>query len=272
MSYIVNYDKNPNCDNNLFSYKNLNHINKTQCRYLNIKISENSNNLDLINFINLNTLVISGIGILYFPKNINTLSKLEILDISLNHIKKIPNCICCDLSKLRILNIMSNKLTLLPKKIGYLVNLVKLNCGENKLVTISKNIGMCLKIEELNVSGNNLLFIPKSIRKLIQLKKLYINDNLLVSIDFIKYFVNLNLFYCDYNNLPFIPNNIGKLTKLQDFGCRYNNIKKIPLSIMNCKNLRDFIVDNLELDYIPDNLYSFLENTCEYNLNTLKHT
>ena len=74
----------------------------------------------------------------------------------------------------------NNQLTELPKEIGNLVNLTRLdlsNQGQSKLTELPKEIGNLVNLTKLDLVENELTKLPKEITNLVNLTELYLTDN-----------------------------------------------------------------------------------------------
>jgi Leucine-rich repeat (LRR) protein len=129
---------------------------------------------------------------LFFNKASNKLKKVEKLDLSYRKMDSIPEVIkhlrnvkklnleynniqnisvgnFCFLINLREMTIQHNKITAIPKEIGYLVNLSKLNLSFNKISSVSPAIGSLIKLTELKLQNNCIKELPPEIGKLFNL-------------------------------------------------------------------------------------------------------
>ncbi|EMK23721.1 leucine-rich repeat domain-containing protein [Leptospira kirschneri] len=74
----------------------------------------------------------------------------------------------------RVLNLWNNQLTTLPKEIGQLKNLQRLELNNNQLTTLSKGIGQLKNLKKLYLNNNQLSSEEKErIRKLLPKCQIY---------------------------------------------------------------------------------------------------
>lgn len=154
----------------------------------------NSNDLesisdDISKLSNLKVLDLSSNHLLRLPPTIADLQQLEILNLGIdlykigfapytkrNHLLELPSEIG-NLKKLRILNLSSNLLRSIPKELTQLRQLEKLNLNWNQLKNLPADIGDLTSLKELKIVGNQLTKIPQSIIKLKKLKLLELGNN-----------------------------------------------------------------------------------------------
>jgi len=111
---------------------------------------------------------------------INLLSSTE-LKVGYKHIAELPENIG-QLSQLKNIILIGNKLTRLPESIGQLINLNSFSVIRNDLTTLPESIGRLSQLEELDFSGNKLNFLPESIGQLQSLKSLLLSGNNLITL------------------------------------------------------------------------------------------
>ncbi|CAH2327870.1 leucine-rich repeat 1 [Pelobates cultripes] len=129
------------------------------------------------------------------------LKKLQKLDLSNNHIRKLPKtigdlvclqelnlqhnflesfevslCISAWGNTLTSLDLSENKLKALPVQFGQLKELINLKLDENELVQLPFTIGKLSKLRFLSATKNKLPYLPSSF-KMLNLEKLDLFDN-----------------------------------------------------------------------------------------------
>ena len=118
-----------------------------------------------------------------------------------------------NLEELYICNVnlieLPKELTELPKEIGNLTNLKRLNIRTNNFTKLPKEIGNLINLEKLYIDCNNLEISPDGIEKLINLEKLYIEIN-----------IDINIINKDFNFKSLPIEEIGKLNNLKDLSIR----------------------------------------------------
>ncbi|CAN7119622.1 unnamed protein product [Brassica rapa subsp. narinosa] len=139
------------------------------------------------------------------------------LDLSNNHIKKIPESLTARLLNLVALDIHSNQIKALPNSIGCLSKLKILNVSGNFLVYLPKTIQNCRSLEELNANFNELIRLPDSIGlELTNLRKLCVNSNKLITLPTsITYLTSLRVLDARLNCLMILPEDLENLINLE---------------------------------------------------------
>ncbi|MFV0498495.1 MAG: InlB B-repeat-containing protein [Bacilli bacterium] len=113
---------------------------------------------------------------------ISVFSELDILDLSNNDLKTLPESVG-ELKELQLLTLFNNNsLATLPESIGELTELKTLKIMGGDLVSVPESIGNLSELEDLQLAKNNLVSIPESIGELKKLKNLQLYDNNLTSL------------------------------------------------------------------------------------------
>ncbi len=99
-----------------------------------------------------------------------------VLDLPYSRLDTLTNDIA-KFKNLEELNLIANKITVIPDGLWELTKLKKLNLGWNKIDSISPKIRQLQNLEELNLANNNLTKLPASIAELKKLKKINIGWN-----------------------------------------------------------------------------------------------
>ncbi|KAH9741551.1 putative leucine-rich repeat receptor-like protein kinase [Citrus sinensis] len=159
------------------------------------------------------------------PSEIGALSKLQVLDLSRNHLTEVGN-----LKNLDRLLLNRNNLTgSIPSTIGYLNLLDELDLSHNRLDgPIPPTIGNLTNLTSLDLSSNQLSgLLPREVRNLKYLASLSLNGNNLIG--------------------P-IPPTIGYLTNLTSLNLGYNQLNSsIPPELMNCSQLLNLVLSHNSL-------------------------
>ncbi len=191
-------------------------------------------------------------------KDISKLTSLEVLDLSENRLKSIPETIG-NLTSLKELLIWDNQLESLPESIGNLASLQELNLAINEIESLPESIGNLKSIKTLDLGGlkyvscNVLESLPDSIGNLTSLQSLYLYRNQLKtlpeSIGNLQSLKELDL----YNNeSESLPGSIGNLALLEYLKLSKNRLKTLPLSFKNLISLKKLHLKGNPLVKNPD--------------------
>ncbi|UII77795.1 DUF5018 domain-containing protein [Flagellimonas sp. HMM57] len=146
--------------------------------------------------------------------------------------------------KVTELRLSEKGLTILPKEIGSLSELVVLYVYGNGISEIPKEIGNLENLEILSIGKNFLSTVPNEIWNLRMLKELFITQTRISSIPpDIENLTNLERLVLSNNRISSIPREIGNLTKLWSFLVDRNRLDTIPKEICDL-NLPSFSIGN----------------------------
>jgi Leucine-rich repeat (LRR) protein len=243
-------------------------------------ISSIDNVDELVHFINLDSLEITGSKLTKLPDDLDNLTKLKSLVIMQNNSinSEIPSEIG-ELPLLENLQIEFNKfIGKIPEFSPSMTKLKNLSIQVNDKLTsptIPTSIGNLVGLESLNLNGNILSgVIPSTIGNLTKLKSLYLGNNLLTG-EIPPSIGNLNLatsIDLSNNKLTSIPATIGNATSLQYLSLATNELSgSIPSEIGNLKNLTNLLLSvNKFSGGIPnfENLDNLLTLTLNGNMLT----
>lgn len=173
-----------------------------------------------------------------------------------------------ELKKLKYLHLNNCGIDKLSNKINELTNLKELWLSDNNLTTLPKSIGQLSKLEVISISNNDIKYLPNEFSQLKNLSTIefYNNPNIDLSNVFsvikglkkitylnlydcgqipseigdLKYVKELVLEFADIIKIAIIPNEIGKLNKLNLLRISTNNELELPETINKLKKL-DFL-------------------------------
>lgn len=153
------------------------------------------------------------------PESLRQLTRLEVLDISNNHLKALPEWMG-EFKSLKRLIVHSNKLESLPLCLSEMSSLEHLNLRSNNLSQISDAVEFPRSLEQVWIGsiggGNPLARLPDGLRYAHSLEVIDASD-------------------CRLSQLP---EWIVELANLQELWVRGNRLTDLPLSIAHLKHLR----------------------------------
>jgi len=203
-----------------------------------------------------------------FPEVICQFKKLKTLSLTEGTLTTLPKCIK-NLKRLENLDLFSNYIKDLPEEFGKLNNLVELEISANNLKSLPIAFGKLSKLQKLNMDHNEFTKIPNSICHLKKIQNINLSNNALTSNAVPSCIKNLSsrLLILDLgdNKFTVIPNNLTKLSQLQELDLNYNEITAIPTNIKNLINLKTLNLNGNKITTIPESLCS-LKNLERLNL------
>ncbi len=121
------------------------------------------------------------------------------------------------------------ELTSLPKEIGNLTKLIKLDLSNNQLTSLPTEIGNLTNLTYLSLKNNQLTSLPREIGGVTNLTYLSLENNQLTS----------------------LPKEIGELTNLTRLDLCYNNLTGLPAGIGNLTNLTELWLETNQYTSVP---------------------
>ncbi|XP_067932868.1 uncharacterized protein [Watersipora subatra] len=125
----------------------------------------------------------------FVPEVVTKLTSLEVLDLSNNGVRQIPDSLG-SLTSLRELNLSINPIEVLPESITALSSLEELDLPWCDISQLPESLGSLKSLRKLNLFGNPIEVLPESITALSSLEE-------------------LNLSHCRISQLPERPIRIG---------------------------------------------------------------
>ncbi|XP_063066928.1 leucine rich repeat containing 8 VRAC subunit Aa [Engraulis encrasicolus] len=168
-----------------------------------------------------------------------------------------------ELKRLKVLRLKSN-LTKLPQvvtDVGVHLQKLSINNEGTKLMVLN-SLKKMVNLTELELVRCDLERIPHSIFSLHNLQEIDLKDNNLKTIEEIISFQHLHRLACLklwYNQIAYIPIQIGTLTNLERLHLNRNKIDKIPSQLFFCRKLRHLDLSHNNLTSIHPDI-GFLQN------------
>jgi len=188
-----------------------------------------------------------------FPAEILKFTKLQWLDLSGNEgITDLPKEFG-NLKRLQFLT-LSGAMTKIPDCVFELGNLTNLDCSYIKQGKLDDKIVNLKNLKSLKLYNNSLNEFPNIVLQLTNLEYLHLNYN--KNIPSIPNEINklskLKELYVQGNKLTTLPATIGDLKDLYDLEAQENQITSVPKEIGNCTKLYRLFLDKNKLTEIPD--------------------
>lgn len=180
-----NYEQNQEIQNQEQGhYSILKDAQKDPENVLDFESQESTFPMQVLEFKNLQSLILNNNQLSHIPDEISQLTKLERLIIYTNNLDRLPSSIT-QLQNLKVLMVGGNgygsKFAALPSDIGNLVNLEELSLQYNPISSLPPSIGGLKKLRKLNMKSNNLTTLPPEIGQLTQLEELEVDFNPITS-------------------------------------------------------------------------------------------
>ncbi|CAN8298304.1 unnamed protein product [Cochlearia groenlandica] len=204
-----------------------------------------------------------------------TENPLDRVDLSARKLRLLPEAFG-RIQGLLVLNLYNNQLEVIPDSIAGLQSLLELDVSTNFLETLPDSIGLLSKLKILNVSCNKLTTLPDSICHCGQVFSLscsffsvsFISSFVFVLTRLCSLFRSLVVLDASYNNLTYLPTNIGfELVNLEKLLIHLNKIRSLPTSIGEMRSLRYLDAHFNELNGLP-NSFGMLTNLEYLNLSS----
>ena len=177
------------------------------------------------------------------------------------------------ITKIKTLKINNQFIIQINSKVyTYLNNLKSLDLSTNVIATISKKIINLQYLKSINFSNNFISYIPPFLKDLKYLEEINLSNNRIEQIPIsIQFFQNLKTLNISQNNIEKLPMELGLISKLENLSIDKNEFTEIPTTICYLQNLKSLSLEWFEfLDpelpknqkdiEVLDNLRNFLEN------------
>ena len=220
--------------------KNLQYLEISECGL--VKLPE-----WIINLTRLQVLVLPGNRIRKLPKS---LAQLQVLDLSANQLTTIPPTVW-SMHQLRSLTLARNQLEQLSETIQQSQYLEHLDVSENALRRLPAALAKCFRLNMLLANGNQLKTIPKSLYNCSQLQSVDLSDNKIRQLPEGKGWPKLERIRMTGNKLTVIPSMLLHAASLQSLDASSNKIQKLPEKIGQLARLRQLLLSANQLTDLP---------------------
>ena len=153
---------------------------------------------------------------------------------------------------LNFLSLNNVSIVRLPKQIGQLTNLIRLEITNTGLASVPDDIGNLTSLEILNLSNNNITELPTTITNIRTLTELNLNNNFnlrtVQTLTGHRSLISLQINNCSIKELP---RNLPRLTSLHMSNNNLNHIFYIKSLGYATPNEKSFYLDNNQIKHIP---------------------
>lgn len=169
-------------------------------------------------------------------------------------------------NQLKSLSLIANQLSVLPKSVKTLSNLLFLNLSDNKFDRLPEPI-KGLPLIEVDFSYNPLDVLPEWIGD-FPLKELNLNKTGVSQLpESIGNFSQLEELYINKTRLTHFPESIGKLSNLKVLCASDNRLRQVPVSIGQLCQLKSLVLERNRLTYLPPSFFNLRDVYCELSFN-----
>ncbi|MEY3443743.1 MAG: hypothetical protein RLZZ519_2024 [Bacteroidota bacterium] len=191
-------------------------------------------------------------GIKQFPTLLFDLGKLEVLDLSFNDLSKLPNELA-QFKKLKSLRIFYHKFAAFPAVLEQMTQLEALDLGAADDGPAWKEFPMGIlklrNLRSLKLSRHWMPSVPEALQEL-PLEELEVETNRLPEfphwLTTMKGLKRLNIF--KNRSIDHLPEDIGKMTGLEELNIGKTLITKLPDAFSKLQNLRDLDISGLKFE------------------------
>ena len=226
----------------------------------------------------LTALELSGNMISELPVGVLLLTNLTVLKApgnSLVHLVESGNL--SPLSRLVLLNVKDNRISMVEESFSNLVHLKELNIRQNNVHAVIPGIRHCREMIKLNLAQNNLEFLCKEIFRIPELEYLDVSHNTICVLpNAICFAVNIKELDLSYNRLQLLPTEFGNLEMLRYGGLIYeslcgliiypyrllnlnqNMLRELPASFKRCTALKQDSAFRGQIESVLFRAYNYL--------------
>jgi Leucine-rich repeat (LRR) protein len=210
----------------------------------------------------LRSLRLVGVQLRELPTDFgNHLMGLEILSLCNNDLIYIPDSVV-NLTNLRELNLIYNKITHLPARIGLMCSLERLFITNNSLLQLPITFGALNLLTLVDIECNSLTVLPENLDNMVSCRTLNLNNNKLVrlprclakmpslthlsasrnALTYVPYELmasrSIEVLRLNTNAITHIPERIGDMAQLKELSFDYNKITRLPASFYKLTELK----------------------------------
>lgn len=156
-------------------------------------------------------------------------------------------------------------LTVLPRSIIKLENLVKLDISNNKITLLHLDGSKLKLLKEIDARNNDIITISEKFSRLSSLEKLDLSNNRIYNLENIKNITSLKTIDLSNNFLTRIPEELKSLRNLDEINASNNSIETLDFSKNELVNVSKIVLDKNKIKTITGEL-STLTNLSELYL------
>jgi Leucine-rich repeat (LRR) protein len=194
----------------------------------------------------------NGDDVWSLPAALGDLTQLETIRLEWTAVAALPEQVG-KLKQLRTLTLIRNRhLSKLPRSIGSLAALERLELTENGFSSLPDELGQLHALKELEVTESKITSLPAAIGELTNLEKLRISEADISELPrTIGQLTNLRSLVLYHTRVSKLPDEIGALANLEVIDCYWMSPDSLPASIGRLKKLRVLRLVRGSLSVLP---------------------
>ena len=186
------------------------------------------------------------------PESIGRLSRLRALDLSGNCLQSLPTALQ-NLKSLKELNLSGNEFSRFPAVLGKMTLLQRIDLEQNRLRSLPRHLANASGLISLRLGRNRIRELPEEWEHLVYLRELHLDQNQLSRLpEWVGNLPSLQVLSLAQNRLSDIPGQVGKLRDLRVLILERNKLRELPATLGGLKELTELNVRRNELESLPD--------------------
>lgn len=186
--------------------------------------------------------------------HVQNAQKTGVCQLTEMDIKEVPEKLFLLKQNLRVLDLSTNQIEIVPDAIGGFIQMKSLCMDKNLLTSLPKSIGKLKKLESLSVSYNMIKSIPSTINGLKNLVTVNLSCNkLIVYPNELNHLKKLDAIDLQDNSIKVIPDDIKSCSAIE-INLNKNKLSKIPEALAECPRLKVFRFEENHVDKFSSNI------------------
>ena len=200
---------------------------------------------------NVSVISLMGNGLMTIAFEPSCYGCLEELYLNGNELTSLPDeLLLC--TKLRVLNVIANKLSILPKNFGNLLNLQEFHADENALTELPDSFECLARLRVAELSNNKLRELPSNLQGLVALNTLNVSSNKLSKIpDSLGEIETLTLVDVSNNFIAVLPETCRSKAVIKMLNVECNTLTYLPEWVNGMASIEELITRSNPIEGTP---------------------